>query len=57
MRKYAPSIDKVYDIFAKQTKRYARLYDVEWLRKVGRRRPSNPLQEPANEKEQNPETV
>lgn len=57
MRKYVPSIERVYDIFAEQTKRTARLYDVEWLRKVGRRRLSNPLQEHANEKKQNPETA
>ena len=57
MRKYAPSMDRVYDVFAKQTKRAARLYDLERLRKAGRIRPSNPLQAPANEKQQKPETV
>lgn len=50
-------MDRVYDVFAKQTKRAARLYDLERLRKAGRIRPSNPLQAPANEKQQKPETV
>ena len=57
MKRYAPSIDKVYDVFAEQTKRAARLYDLERLRKAVRIRPSNPLQEPANEKKQKPEAV
>ena len=57
MKKYAPSIDKVYDVFAEQTKRAARLYDLERLRKAVRIRPSNPLQEPANKRKQKPETV
>jgi hypothetical protein len=57
MTKYATSMDKVYDVFAEQTKKQYKLYELKRPRKTVGIRPSNPLQEPANEEKQKPETV
>ena len=57
MSKYATSMDKVYDVFAEQTKKQYKLYELKRPRKAAGIKPSNPLQEPANQKKQNPESV
>jgi len=50
MSKNATSMDKVYDIFAEETRKQARIYELEWRpRKAMNARPSKP-QEPRTRK-------
>jgi hypothetical protein len=50
MSKNVRSMDKVYDVFAEQTRKHARLYELERPKRTVNSRPSKPPQEPANKK-------
>lgn len=49
MRKSASSMEKVYDVFAEQTKKHARIYTPENSRKNSSAKPSK-LAEPAEQR-------
>ena len=57
MSKSATSMDKVYDVFAQETRKQARIYELERRpKRATNTKPSKP-QEPANGKKREPETV